>query len=118
MACRETDILLVRVAELESVLERLGKEMARKDRFIVDQQNRIDDLEAWLEAQRRAGKRQAAPFSKGAPKPEPRTPGRKAGSAHGRHAQRSVPTGGPDRDFDALLPDCCPDCGGWRECCS
>ena len=71
---------------------------------------RLADVEAAVEALRRAGKRQAAPFSKGNPKDEPARPGRKAGAAHGRHAHRPPPPE-PDRILDAPLPACCPHCG-------
>lgn len=40
----------------------------------------------------RAGKRQAAPFSKGEPKPNPKRPGRKPGKAYGRRAFRPRPS--------------------------
>ena len=72
---------------------------------------RIAELEGQLERVRRAGKREAAPFSKGDPTDEPRRSGRKKGEAHGRHGHRPVP---PvlDRQLDAPLPECCPDCGG------
>ena len=53
--CRE---LLQRVAELEAQVAELTR--------------RLDDA-------LRAGKRQAAPFRKGPPKPDPKTPGRKSG---------------------------------------
>src|SRR3954469_19112615 len=39
----------------------------------------------------RRSKRQAAPFSKGPPKAQPKRPGRKAGTAHGRHGHRLPP---------------------------
>ena len=41
---------------------------------------RIAKLESVLEESRRAGKRQAAPFSKDKPKRDPKKPGRKPGS--------------------------------------
>lgn len=66
-----------------------------------------------LDEARRASKRQAAPFSKGPPKPQPRRPGRKSGAAHGRHGHRPAPP--PDRideTCDAPLPARCPGCGG------
>lgn len=72
---------------------------------------RIAELEGQLEKVRRAGKRQAAPFSKGDPTDEPRRSGRKKGEAHGRHGHRPVPPV-VDRELDAPLPECCPDCGG------
>src|SRR4051794_25337769 len=62
---------------------------------------------------RRAGKRQAAPFRKGPPKPNPKTPGRKAGAEHGAHGHRPTPP--PDQInecHEAKLPDACPDCHG------
>lgn len=101
-----------RVASLERTVAAQRAEIARKDGFILYQQERIDKLEAALEESRRRSKRQAAPFSKGDPGPAPKTPGRKRGDAHGRHGHRRVPTGTPDRELTAELPGCCPDCGG------
>lgn len=97
---------------MESRIASLEAEVARKDGFIVYQQDRIDKLEAALEESRRRSKRQAAPFSKGDPAPEPKTPGRKPGDRHGRHGHRRAPSSPPDRELDAPLPGCCPDCGG------
>ena len=54
-------------------------------------QKRIERLEQDLENARRAVHRQAAPFSKGAPKAEPKTPGRKSGSEYGERSFRPVP---------------------------
>lgn len=89
-----------KVAELEAVL-------ASRDQ-------RIAELEKLLEETRRAGKRQAAPFSKGDPKPEPARPGRKSGEHHGRHGHRAAPTQW-DRELDAPAPEVCPECGGATE---
>ena len=58
---------------------------------------------------RRAGKRQAAPFSKDKPKRDPKKPGRKPGSKYGRQAVRAIPV--PDKTFEAPCPEQCP-CGG------
>jgi len=66
-----------------------------------------------LEQSQRAGKRQAAPFRKGPPKPNPKTPGRKAGDNHGRHGHRPPPP--PEQlneTLEAALPATCPCCGG------
>jgi transposase len=108
-----------RVAELETIVARLRQtvaelqeELLKKDRTISAQAERIRELEAALEESRRAGKRQASPFSKGEPKPDPKRPGRKSGEAHGRHGHRMAPAGPADRELDAPLPACCPDCGG------
>lgn len=61
----------------------------------------------------RAGKRQAAPFRKGPPKPHPKLPGRKSGEEHGLHGHRPVPP--PDQItecHEATLPPECPHCRG------
>ncbi|QDU20463.1 IS66 family transposase [Urbifossiella limnaea] len=74
---------------------------------------RVAELTRKLEDALRAGKRQAAPFRKGPPKPDPKTPGRKSGAAHGTHGHRPPPP--PDQIaecHDAHLPDACPHCPG------
>lgn len=83
-------------------------------------QRRVDDLErqvaqlaAALEEAQRAGKRQAAPFRKTEPQPNPKKPGRKPGPDYGRHHGRAVPEQ-IDETYEAPLPECCPDCGGRR----
>jgi transposase len=114
LAVERADVegLLARLAAMETRVASLEKEIGRKDGFILFQQERIEKLEAALEESRRRSKRQAAPFSKGEPKAEPKTPGRKSGDIHGRHGHRRAPTGQPDRELTAALPGCCPDCGG------
>lgn len=87
--CRE---LRQRVAELEALVAELRRQ---------------------LDEALRAGKRQAAPFRKGPPKPDPKAPGRKAGDAHGPHAHRLPPP--PEavtETLDAPLPGACPHCRG------
>src|SRR5918995_1423662 len=91
-ACPGCRDLLQRVAELEA---------------------RVADLTRKLEEAVRAGKRQAAPFRKGPPKPDPKTPGRKSGDAHGKHGHRPPPP--PEQVaecHEACLPDACPHCRG------
>jgi transposase len=68
-------------------------------------------LRGEVEGLRRAAKRQAAPFSKGDPKADPKRAGRKPGAAHGRHAHRQPPER-VDRVVAVGLPGCCPGCGG------
>jgi transposase len=71
---------------------------------------RVAKLEGELEEARRAGKRQAAPFSRGEPKQRPGRPGRRSGDDHGRHGHREPP-GEVDEELDApLWPRC--ECGG------
>jgi transposase len=91
--------------ELLTVIERLEARIAT----LEAQVRRLEDL---LDQATRGGKRQAAPFSKGPPKPEPQKPGRKPGDAYGRHAHREAPSTPPDEIIDVTLPQVCPDCGG------
>lgn len=66
-----------------------------------------------LEAERRAGKRQAAPFSKGRLKKKHNKPGRKPGDDYGIKAHRPPPPPEQiDETHEAPLPEVCPDCGG------
>src|SRR5258707_12730547 len=93
------EALRATVARLEAEVARLGAENAR--------------LQAELDAARRAGKRQAAPFRKGPPQPDPKVPGRKSGDAHGRHGHRPAPPPDQVQEFyDAPLPGACPHCRG------
>ncbi|MBA3956572.1 MAG: IS66 family transposase [Acidimicrobiia bacterium] len=92
-----------RITSLETKLAELTETLSTRDA-------RIAELERLLEESRRAGKRQAAPFSKGGADDEPARPGRKKGKAHGRHGHRAVPPT-PDRELEAPLPPCCPHCG-------
>ena len=75
----------------------------------------VRKLTALLEKAQRTGKRQAAPFSKGMPKPDPKTPGRKPGKDYGPKAHRPLPEQKPDEIIDVPLPCACPDCGGLTE---
>jgi len=99
-------------------IERLRREHERADRNRNryrqqrDQlRKKINRLEDDLDDARRALHRQAAPFSRGAPRRRPRRPGRKAGPAYGRRAHRVPPTH-IDETYDAPLPPACPACGG------
>jgi transposase len=56
---------------------------SHRDRVIDELKKRIADLEKRLQDKERAGKRQAAPFSKGEPTATPKKPGRKTGPNHG-----------------------------------
>ncbi len=96
--------------------EELVADNAALRQRVAELEQRIVELEAalkaaleQLEAARRAGKRQAAPFSKGPPKPNPKPSGRKAGHppAH-REKPRQV-----DRTLDVKLPHAtCLKCRG------
>jgi transposase len=83
----------------------------RLEREVADLRAQVERLTRLLDEQRRAGKRQAAPFTKGPPQPEPKKPGRKPGKDYGTKAHRQPPEH-IDETYEAPLPDACPDCGG------
>src|SRR3990170_2509306 len=64
-----------------------------------------------LDEARRAGKRQAAPYSRNTPKANPKPPGRKAGAQYGSHAERREPDRVDER-IPVPLPATCDRCGG------
>ena len=84
--------------------------MAEQERQLRAKQEQIDKLAASLEESRRAGKRQAAPFSKGKPKAAPKKPGRKKGKDYGKAAFRAAPEQ-VDEVLDAALPQRSSCCG-------
>jgi transposase len=98
-------------ARLRRELEREKAERVRIERERARLERENTRLKDELEAARRAGARQAAPFSKGAPKRRPRRPGRKPGRAYGRRGQRPVPTV-VHETHDVPIPTTCPGCGG------
>jgi transposase len=93
--------------DLHAENERLRAENAELKQRLADLEAAVQDLKAQLEAAQRAGKRQATPFSKGAPKAKPKKPGRKKGH---QAAHRSTPDR-VNQIVEAPLPAMCPDCG-------
>lgn len=91
------------IARLRDALTRAERERDRLKR-------RNEQLEAQLDAARRAGFRQAAPFAKPHRQGTGRPPGRRAGARYGRHGTRPVPPR-IDETHDASLPSACPGCG-------
>lgn len=110
-AQRELERLRREIDRSREECERLRDENAHLERERERLRREIERLTAALEAARRAGTRQAAPFSKGAPTARSRPPGRRAGRRHGRHAHRQPPAAIDER-IDVPLPDQCPHCGG------
>ena len=109
------DELLKQMAELQALgaqqtatIAQQAATIVRLEATIAQQAARIAELEQQLADAQRRGKRQATPFSKGAPKAEPKKPGRKAGHPA---AQRAKPSR-IDRTLEVPLPDACPHCGG------
>jgi len=98
--------VLAELNDLRAQVERLSRENERLQRELAEARAELDQL-------RRQSKRQAAPFSKGPPKANPKTPGRKRGAAHGRHGHRLAPEPSRvDETYEASLPKLCPHCGG------
>ncbi len=64
-----------------------------------------------LEGAQRASKRQAAPFSRGKRKSQPKSPGRKPGKAYGEHHRRPIPDH-VDEPVTVAVPEKCPECSG------
>jgi transposase len=101
---RERDQARQQVEQLEDEKQRLHEKLER-----LREEN--ERLRNELEAAMRAGKRQAAPFSRGKPKDKPKPPGRKSGKAHSTHHQRPIPDH-VDEAIQVNAPAQCPDCGG------
>ena len=80
----------------------------RQARQIEELRAEVERLKGELEQSRRAGKRQAAPFSKGQPKAQPQRPGRKAG--HLPSHRTAPPPEQVDRTIEVPLPAECPEC--------
>src|SRR5207245_9263274 len=97
---RQAEIIEKLTKENESLRQRLEKAEKENER-----------LRKLLEEALRSLKRQAAPFSKGKPKSDPKRPGRKKGSDYGSRASRAVPDH-VDEEIPVPLPKKCSDCGG------
>jgi transposase len=96
---------------LRRKIEALERGKASADRERERLRRKIERLQQHLDAARRAGFRQAAPFSRGAPKPDPKRPGRKRGPGYGKRARRRKPRT-INVIYEAPLPQSCPECGG------
>ncbi|MGH9892690.1 MAG: IS66 family transposase [bacterium] len=90
----------------------LERRVAELERQLATALARIAELERLLDQRTRDAKRQAAPFSKGAPTANPQKPGRKPGPDYGTQAFRALPQGPPDQIIDVKAPKRCPSCGG------
>lgn len=99
-------------------ITRLRDDLARTEqrrRDLERERDRLkrhnERLQQQLDAARRAGFRQAAPFAKDRAQGRGGRPGRRAGAAYGRCARRPRPRR-VDETYTASLPPTCPDCGG------
>jgi len=84
-----------------------------RDTRIAQLEARIAELEEMIRRLQRGGKRQAAPFSKGLPKLNPKKPGRKSGDDYGTPPVfRAMPEpAASDQVIDVPPPEACPVCG-------
>lgn len=102
---------------VEQVLDenqQLRRDLERTERERDRWRREVERLRGQLDAARRAGFRQAAPFSKGVRAAHPRRPGRRSGSAYGRQGGRPAPTV-IDDVHDVPVPASCPHCGAGVE---
>lgn len=104
-----------RLQQHSDQLQRHSDQLQRENDWLQAERDRLQQeiqrLKQELELGRRASKRQAAPFSRGEPKTDPQRPGRKAGSEHGRHGHRPIPSQ-VDESVIVPLPKSCPSCSG------
>ena len=91
-------------------IERLERDKAKLIEERDHWKRRSEHLEKELEAARRAGRRQAAPFAKERRQGRGGRPGRRAGAEYGKHGRRRQPTQA-DETHVAAAPTSCPDCG-------
>jgi transposase len=99
------------IGELRRELQRLRDRVEQLERENAELRSENARLREALEEARRAGKRQAAPFSRGKRNETPKKPGRKAGSAYGTQACRKPPEH-IDEKVTVQCPLICPHCGG------
>jgi transposase len=95
--------------DLEQKVESLEREKASLERRLDRALAEIERLRRDLEEALHSLKRQAAPFSKGSSKPNPKPPGRKPGSAYGKRAFRPFPKR-VDQQIAVPLPNNSPCC--------
>jgi transposase len=106
----EIEALRGELAELRGEVKLLREEngQLRAENATLREENGA--LRKALDESRRAGKRQAGPFSRNNPKPNPKKPGRKGGSEYGAVSHRAVPDR-IDRTVEVPCPLWCS-CGG------
>ena len=117
----ERDARDVVIEQQDRELARLRDELARhkgvhrQNDGLQRQNERLrrenEHLKQQLGAERRAGRRQAAPFAKDRPQGRGGRPGRRPGARYGRQRRRPCPAW-VDETIAAPAPTSCPDCGG------
>ncbi|HVH89719.1 MAG TPA: IS66 family transposase [Terriglobales bacterium] len=98
-------------------LRKENEELREEQQRLYQERERLREelnkLKRQLEEAQRAHKRQAAPFSRGRRKANPKPPGRKSGMAYGRRHSKAIPEH-VDEVIPVSLPPHC-DCGGVLE---
>ena len=107
----EQDPRDTRIEEQEREIARLREELTRVEGDRDRWKRCSEHLKQKLDAARRAGFRQAAPFAKDRPQGRGGRRGRRAGAHYGRQACRPRPAQ-VDETCRAPAPAACPDCGG------
>ena len=109
---------IARVKELMRQLRQTGEQLdqaLREKQRLENENARLREenarLQKELETAQRAGRRQAAPFSRGERKSQPKSPGRKPGKAYGKHHRRPIPDH-VDEQISVAVPEKCPACSG------
>ena len=102
------------LVQLRSRLDKLEAQVDAQAATIASQAAVIKQQAAKIARLTRSGKRQAAPFSKGKPKVDPKRPGRKPGDDYGTQAQKNVPEC-VDRTTQVECPLYCLHCGAQVE---
>lgn len=111
----ETELRLMPEAQQRQI-EMLLEQVEARDQKIAALEALVKRLQAELEEERRSGKRQATPFSKGKGKKNPKRPGRKVGEGSwSRREEPQLPPDAPPPLEVALDEPCCPQCGGQLE---
>jgi transposase len=98
-------------------IEQLRKEneqLRRREKQLEQEREQLrqenEKLKRQLEEAQRANKRQAAPFSRGTRKQNPKTPGRKSGSTYGQRHSKAIPQ--KVDEVIAVPPPAQCECGG------
>ena len=108
---REQEPREKRVEELQRENVKLNEDLVRTIRDRDRWKRRSEHLEKQLDAARRAGRRQAAPFAKDRRQGRGGRPGRRPGAGYGRQGRRRRPPR-VDETHAARVPKACPACGG------
>ena len=109
----ENEQLRRREKQLQQREKQLEQERGRLEREREQLRQENERLKKQLEEAQRAAKRQAAPFSRGTRKLNPKPPGRKSGSAYGQHSRKAIPQ--QVDEVIAVPPPSHCECGGELE---